>query len=60
MPLLCLAQLLLGPLISVPASSAAPHSASAIPCPSLALLRTYSDPLYPLGEPLFFFFLSQK
>lgn len=59
MPLLCLAQLLLAPLISVPASPAATDSASGIPCPSLAILRTFSGPLYPLGEPLFFF-LSQK
>lgn len=56
MSLLCLAQLLLEP------SSLCQHllvglTASRIPCFSLAVLRTHSGPLYPLGKPIFF--LSQ-
>lgn len=47
-PLLCLAQLLLGPLIPVPASPAGTDSAAEVPCPSLAMLRTHSGPLHPL------------
>lgn len=52
MPFLCLAQLLLGLLISVPASPGT-DSASGIPCPSLTLLRSYSGPLYPLENSFF-------
>lgn len=33
-PLLCLAQLLLGPLLPVPASPAGPVFAAGVPCPS--------------------------
>lgn len=49
-----------GTLIPVPASPDGVDSASSIPCFSLALLRTHSGLLYPLGEPISFSFSTKN